>query len=151
TAVGSAQVGDAALAASGTTVTTTTASPFSRVVASFTDPGTDGTPNDYTATIAWGDGQSSAGTVTANGSGGFDVSGGHAYAQDGSYAVTVTIQDVGGASMVATGSAAVGDVSLSAAGTALTATEGSTFSAVVASFTDTNPAATAADYTTTIA
>ena len=150
TAVSTATVGDAALSASGTAISPTESSAFTGVVASFTDPGTDGTPNDYTATITWGDGQTSAGTVTANGSGGFDVTGNNTYAEEGSYAVTVTIQDVGGASAVTTGSATVADAPLSATGAAVAATEGSPFTGLIASFSDLNFAATAADFTATI-
>ena len=38
-----------------------------------------GTPSDYTATINWGNGQVSTGTVTTNGSGGFNVNGSNTY------------------------------------------------------------------------
>src|SRR5262249_37272621 len=44
----------------------------------------------------WGDGTASAGTVSANGSGGYNVSGSHTYASEGSYQVLVQIADVGG-------------------------------------------------------
>jgi hypothetical protein len=41
------------------------------------DPG--GTAGDYTATIVWGDGATSAGTVAANGQGGFNVWGSYTF------------------------------------------------------------------------
>ena len=47
----------------------------------------------YTAQIDWGDGQTSAGTVTPGFSGGFVVAGTHNYAAAGQRTVTVTISD----------------------------------------------------------
>jgi hypothetical protein len=67
--------------------------------ASFTDPGTLDT---HTAVWTWGDGTTSAGTVTESGGSG-TVSGTHRYGAFGTYAVTVTITDKdGGASTSAT-------------------------------------------------
>ena len=64
------------------------------LVATFTDS-TPGVPGDYTASIDWGDG-SAAGTgiITSQGTGSgtvFSVFGNHTYAEEGTYAVTVTI------------------------------------------------------------
>ena len=56
------------------------------VVATFTDS----TSETYTATIAWGDGGSSTGTVDTSTSP-YTVSGTHTYAEDGSFTVSVTI------------------------------------------------------------
>ncbi len=69
--------------------------PVSGVVASFTDADPGGTVSDYAATIDWGDGTSSAGSVGTSGSG-FSVSGSHTYQEDGNYPVIVHISDVGG-------------------------------------------------------
>ena len=58
-------------------------------LATFTDP----EPSDvHTATIDWGDGASTAGAVNESGGSG-TVSGSHAYADDGSYTVAVTVTD----------------------------------------------------------
>ena len=65
---------------------------------------------DYTATITWGDGSSSAGTVQASGSG-FAVTGAHTYANAGSDPLSVTVGDTGGASASASGTASVGSAS----------------------------------------
>jgi hypothetical protein len=66
-------------------------------VAGFTDYDTTKTAADFTATINWGDGTTpGTGTVAANGSGGFDVTGTHTYAAPGVYAVGVQIADTGG-------------------------------------------------------
>jgi hypothetical protein len=62
--------------------------------ASFTDPDARET---HTAVWSWGDGSTSAGTVTeSNGAG--TVSGSHNYAADGVYTVTLTVTDNHGAS-----------------------------------------------------
>jgi len=60
-------------------------------VASFT--GSDGTTNNYAATINWGDDTTSSGTIAANGSGGFNVTGTHTYPAIGSYPVSVNVSD----------------------------------------------------------
>src|SRR5262249_34349329 len=52
-------------------VTATAGQAFSGVVATFTDPTGPAAPTAYTATITWGDGHTSTGTVTARGHGVF--------------------------------------------------------------------------------
>jgi LPXTG-motif cell wall-anchored protein len=47
----------------------------------------------YAATINWGDGSTSPGTVTSKGAGNFAVSGGHTYTANGSYTITVKVSD----------------------------------------------------------
>src|SRR5262249_49290147 len=79
--------------------------------------------------------------------GGFRVGGSHAYADEGSFAIKVTVNDVGGSSATADSSAAVVDAPLTATGAALTATEGSAFTGVVATFSDANPGGAAGDFT----
>jgi hypothetical protein len=85
-------------------------------VASFIDYDTTKTAASFTATINWGDGTTpSAGTVAANGSGGFDVTGTHTYATAGVYGVGVRIADTGGnfASAAATATVAKRDQTIS--------------------------------------
>ena len=65
-----------------------------RTVATITDPNTSATPSAYSATINWGDGSSSAGTITG-GNGTFNVVGSHSYATAGTFPVAVTITSVG--------------------------------------------------------
>jgi hypothetical protein len=151
TAGGTAAVADAPLAATGRSITTTKGASFSGTVASFSDANPAAAPAEFSAVIAWGDGTTSAGTVTANPAGGFLVSGSHAYAQVGSYAVGVSISDAGGSTATAGGTAAVADAPLTATGRNISGTEGAAFTGVVASFTDANPNGTASDYTATIA
>jgi hypothetical protein len=66
-------------------------------VAGLIDYDTTKTAADFAATINWGDGTTpGGGTVAANGSGGFDVTGTHTYAAPGVYAVGVQIADADG-------------------------------------------------------
>src|SRR2546426_889233 len=144
-----ASVADAALNASAKTVTPTEGAAFSGVIASFTDDDPAGTATDYTASITWGDGHTSVGTVAATGSGGFDVSGTNTYAEEGSDSITVTIADHG-ASATANSTANVADAALHASGISVSTTEGASFSGLVATFTDDDPGGVAGDYTATI-
>jgi PKD repeat protein len=65
--------------------------------ATFTDPGTSDT---HTASINWGDGTTSAGSVSeTNGSG--SISASHSYAAAGLYTVSITLVDKDGGSAVA--------------------------------------------------
>jgi hypothetical protein len=150
TVSGTANVADAALAATGIAVSAIEGTSFTGAVATFTDADPNGAAADYTATITWGDGTTSAGTIAANASGGFTVTGTHNYAEEGSYAVSVSIADTGGASTSAGSNATVADAALTAAGNPVAGTEGALFSGVVASFTDADPGAAASDFTATI-
>jgi hypothetical protein len=82
---------------------------FNQVVASFTDPGGNGNPAQYLATIQWGDGTSSPGTIVPSGAG-FAVVGTHTFTNTipTIFRSAVTIQDVGGASATALGSIRTG-------------------------------------------
>lgn len=146
----SATVADAPLTAAGVSASATEGVSLSGVVATFTDANPNSTAADFTATITWGDGHTSAGTITANPAGGFAVSGANTYAEEGSYPVSVSIVDQGGATAAASTTAAVVDAPLSANGLTLSATEGGGFHGSVATFTDANPSATAAEFTATI-
>jgi PKD repeat protein len=66
--------------------------PFTGVVAVFTDTNTAAVPSDFTATIDWGDGTTTPGTVSGGG-GTFSVSGTHTYATSGTFNVIVTLTD----------------------------------------------------------
>jgi hypothetical protein len=90
-------------------------SAFSGTVATFAD--TDGSgARSFTATIAWGDGATSTGTVTADPAGGFDLGGSHIYAAAGVYTVFVSVRDTDGDAAAALGSgAALSDAAFAAA------------------------------------
>lgn len=78
-----------------TTFSASGGSPFDGVVASFGDGSTGTTPSDFSATIDWGDGSQSLGTVAAASGGGFTVSGVHTYAAGGTFPATVEVRDDG--------------------------------------------------------
>jgi hypothetical protein len=122
------------------------------VVATYVDSNGGDTAGSFTATINWGDGTTSAGTVSG-GAGTFTVSGGHTYADEGNLPVIATLtrtsdQETGTSS----GSVAVAEHDvLSAQGTTLIGKFGQALSnATVATFTDTDTAAPANDFTATI-
>jgi RHS repeat-associated protein len=94
------------ITAVGRTFTATAGAPFGGPVASFTDPGAQA--SDFTALISWGDGHTSAGTVTPNGPG-FDVAGANTYAAPGSYLVQVVIRRSDGRTATAVSRATVAD------------------------------------------
>jgi len=122
---------------------------FSGPVASFTDGNASDTAADFTATINWGDGQSSAGTVSGNGP--FTVSGSHTYAEDGAYTITVGVTSTHDPAVAGTGaaSASIGDAPIAVTGKTLVAT-GLSFSGTVATVTDSNPFSDGSDMTATI-
>lgn len=97
-------VQDLPLTAKGRSIRARLGQAFTLVVANFTDADTTSNAADFTATINWGDGTSSPGTVTANPAGGFDVSGMHTYSRIGGFAVTVQINSIGGSSVTASSS-----------------------------------------------
>ncbi|HLM86566.1 MAG TPA: choice-of-anchor Q domain-containing protein [Solirubrobacteraceae bacterium] len=99
-----AKVADAALTATAEPVNATAGTQFSGAVAKFSDADPGGIVEDYTASIEWGDGSSTTGTVTAI-AGGFTVSGTHTFAASGEYPTSITITDAGGAKAIATGKA----------------------------------------------
>jgi uncharacterized repeat protein (TIGR01451 family) len=140
----------AVLTAAGLNVSGIEGAAIAAPVATFTDANLGATPADFSATITWGDGLQTAGTVVANSGGGFAVTGSHTYAEEGTYTTSVTIIDAGGSMASATSSATIADAALSAAGTAITGTEGAAFSGLVATFTDANPTAPVIDFTATI-
>lgn len=73
------------------------------VAANFTDGNKKATIDHFSATIDWGDGSSGTGQIVAR-KGGWSVTGSHTYSvtQHVAYTVTITIDDVGGATVGAT-------------------------------------------------
>jgi hypothetical protein len=124
---------------------------FSGVLGIFGDPNPSQTVGDFTATINWGDGTTSVGTVSGAIGGPFTVSGTHTYATSAVDTITATLSDdapgTAHASQVTT-------VTVGLPGTfALTvATEHTPLAAntTVATFADGNLADTAASFTATI-
>ena len=122
-------------------------------VAHFTDGNPLADASDFTATISWGDGTTSLGTVGAASGGGFDVTASHAYVTAFSDGVlTVLVSDIGGQTTSGSVSGVtVADVPLTMGSiTPLAATEGLTSSGVMAHFTDGNTLAVPGDFAATI-
>jgi PKD repeat protein len=101
-------VADAPLIATGRTIVAP--NPVSATVATFVDTDPTNTlgdsnqdPSDYTATISWGDGTTTPGTIVPNGTG-FDINGTHTYsaADLGPQTLQIHVCDVGGACADAT-------------------------------------------------
>ncbi|HWX44867.1 MAG TPA: hypothetical protein VNY52_06060, partial [Solirubrobacteraceae bacterium] len=133
--------------ATGQNLSGTEGAEASGTVAKFTDPDKSATASEYSAMIEWGDGSTSAGTVSGGG-GSFAVSGMHTYAEEGSFTITVTITDVDDSSNGAkTGSTAnVADAAL-ASECATPATTVQAFAGPTARFTDGDPGGMSSDYT----
>jgi PKD repeat protein len=139
----------APLSVVGTPFSAVRGSPFSGVVAHITDGDATALASDYTVTaIDWGDGHTSAGTVSAHAGGGFDVSATHTYAAVGSYAVSVPVMKVNGRTA---SSAPVTDTvyatALTVTGASFNAVAGSPVGALVAHIVDGDPTTKASDYT----
>ena len=132
-----------------TTINAVEGASFSGVVATASDADPASTGSEYEATIEWGDGTTTTGTVTGTG-GSFEVGGSHTYADEGSYSVIVTLTDTDTPANngSATSTAAVSDAALSASGVSSISPQA--FSGTVANFTDENTSSTTADFTATI-
>ena len=77
------------------------------------DGGAEDAANDYTATIDWGDGTTSTGTISGpDQSGVFTVTGTQTYAEAGSFTINVTLTHEGAPSVTVTDTAAVSDALL---------------------------------------
>ncbi len=97
--------------ARGVNINVSQAVPATVVVATFIDYDNSKTAASFTASINWGDGPSSTGVVSADGSGGFNVTGTHTYAASGTYNVEVRIADSSGNFALATSIATVKAIS----------------------------------------
>ncbi len=112
-------------ATGGISLTGTAGSPVSGTLASVTDPNSNDPPSDLSATINWGDGSTSSGTITG-GNGSFNVAGSHTYATGGSYTITATVARAANSAVVTdsamitstptSGATGLGTVGISAAG-----------------------------------
>jgi hypothetical protein len=121
------------------------------VVATFTDPGGSEPVGDYAASILWGDGGTSAGTIVDLGNGQFDVTSSHIFAEEGNYPLTVTLTHDQLPPVTVSGTARVADAPLTATATPFVPLQGIPLNgAQVATFVDTNPLGQIGDFTATI-
>ena len=143
-------IATAGLTATGVDVSAIEGNAVTATVATFTDANPLATTADFTATITWGDGTTSDGTITEK-SGVFSVTGTHTYAEEGSDPIGVTIKDAGGGAAGTNSTATVADAALTgSAAASVTATEGATATLTNATFTDANPGNHSADFSGTI-
>ncbi len=146
-----AVIADAPLTAGAPTLLTPNtgvALPAFTVVGTFTDANTVAPVTDFVATIDWGDGSpNSVGIVVTTATPDiFDVEAGHNYATPGVYTTSIVVKDVGGTTVIVTGSATVTDLPVTGSTGNFTAVEGqNTGQFVLATFTDPNTLATVAD------
>ena len=129
------------------------------LLGSFTDANQGATSADFSGLVNWGDGSvlplnSTAFTSIGTPAGVvWEISADHTYAEEGTYAYTVTVTDDGGSSTIVSGSAIIADAALTAgAPTLLTPSTGIALnSTLVATFTDANALfSTLGDFTATI-
>ena len=167
-AQGTASVSDPTLHVSISSITAITNEPYAGAVATFTDDVPDPNLADYSATINWGDGTSTTGTIAlANQSGqGYIVTDGgsppHVYTKATTgqtpYVITVSVEKVAqntlGATVTETGEAkanvAVSDPTLHVTISSIPAIVGQAYTGPVATFTDDVPDPNLADYSATI-
>jgi hypothetical protein len=126
-------------------------------VAAFHDSDLGAPATDFTATITWGDGiattvSGATGGLVSLGNGNFGLYAGHTYAEEGNYTASVQVRDDGGASAASSLGISVADIRLVSLGvTNLHPTEGQgTGTFTVATFTDANAAAPAANFTVAV-
>jgi len=147
TADGTARIADAPLSGNALPITGVEGRSVSGNVARFTDSNPLAGPVDeYSATILWGDGSATAGTIVADGAGGFFVNGTHTYTAPGNYSTRVLVQDEGGAGLTLNGTAAIGAAPMTAFAQTINARKKTTFQGTVGAFkdadaTNTNPGA----------
>jgi extracellular elastinolytic metalloproteinase len=143
-ATAQAYVNNAHLSANGRTITAVegAAIPPSTVLSTFIDQNPTGLAGDYTATINWGNGQTSPGIVNATDTPGSVQVGaaGYSFPVAGSYSYTVQVLDNAGTPVNADGLVTVTDAPLTGINeNAITATEAtSTGPVLVGSFDDSN-------------
>jgi cyclophilin family peptidyl-prolyl cis-trans isomerase/PKD repeat protein len=146
-------VGDKPLTnAQGASLTAGDGASATLAVATFTDTDAKGKAADWTASIRWGDGSTSSGTITKGEGGQFVVKGTHTFKSIGDYDCSVIITGNKGAFGQASGTVAVSDAALhaTAVGT-LTGQPGTALTnLVLATFTDEDATPTLSDFSASI-
>ena len=145
--------GSTALTTTSTTLQAVEGMVFRGAVAAFAVTAANPVASNYSAVIDWGDGNTTTGTVTATGNGGFLVLGNHTYSEEGSQNVTVTINDLSnsGNNATVTEQTRIADAPLVARGVVLPVqTDLSLNNVTLATFHDLGGAEPAGTYTATI-
>ena len=120
---------------------------FTGTVATISDTDPNASSSEYVADISWGDGtpQTQASII------GWSVMGSHVYAEEGVFAVTVSVTDGSQDHTVldeAGWTATVTDAALAAQGKTINTTN--PFNGTIATFADADPGGAAADYTASV-
>src|SRR5205085_2553440 len=144
-------VNDAALSLVLDPPSLTEGSSFTGVVAHFTDGNPNPDIQEFTATITWGDGHTSSGTIVANGTG-FDIIGSNVYTEVGTYELNMALSDEGGSQTQVHTTLTVDNAALTLAVTTADTTiyEGQTISGLIATLSDANPYSNINDLTALI-
>jgi len=111
------------LSAAASDINATASTAYSGTVGTFVFVGGPTAASAYTATVDWGDGQSSPGVVIPDGAGGFGVAGSHTYASAGDYPLAMTVSEPGGQSSTAPATAHVAAAPIVPSGGVATVTE----------------------------
>ncbi|MDX2035304.1 MAG: Ig-like domain-containing protein [Isosphaeraceae bacterium] len=118
------------------------------VVATFAD-----TPalalSEYTAAIDWGDGSTSGGVITFDGTE-FTVTGSHVYPTYGNYPMRVTVTSTRGSFDAVSQLASVADAPITGTAQTISIAEGVAVTSAVATFQSGSPSASASNFTATI-
>lgn len=86
-------VTEAPLTVTGTNINPRVGTAFTTTVATFIDDNPFGIASDFNATIDWGDGQTSTGTIRDNPLGGFLVTGTYTYTATGVFTISVSVRE----------------------------------------------------------
>lgn len=146
------QIADAPLTGVPLTLSATAGTALSGPLASFSDGNAAATASDFTATVEWGDGVTTSGTVSAD-SGAFIVLGSHVYSDAAPLTapIRIIVNDDGGSSTTIDSQAIVAQPNIAGNGATLSGTQGATLSAVsVAAFTRGDGSEPASDFSASI-
>ncbi len=145
-------VTDAPVTVTGTNINPRVGTAFTTTIATFVDDNPFGIAEDFSATIDWGDGQTSTGTISDNPLGGFLVTGTHTYAATGVFTTSVSVRETGAGTHHASATARVNaiDQALSVAGLTFAAIEDLPFIGIVATFTDADSNGSTSDFSALI-
>jgi hypothetical protein len=151
TTTATATITQAPLTVKASPITTTEGQQVTGQIATLTGGATSAAATDYTATVDWGDGQTSTGTISGSAAN-FSISASHTYAEAKTYTVTVKAVETANTSDKASDSttATVSEAAVSVTAHSFTTTLGHAYSGTVATFTDADTLTPAGDYTATI-